>query len=285
MVDLSLVVPTYARAERIDQLAERLRSLGDPPQEIIVVAGDPASARRAARQDLPGLRVLEVENRNAGSSRNAGWRAASSTLVAFLDDDCLPGPAWAKAVRAAMKDGTAGAAGGPVSNAGARGLLGRVAQTWLDRRYDPGDAPWLASQNLVVRRQVLEATGGFDEALATYEDVDLSFRIRAAGSRLVRDPEMVVEHRHRDTLRGFLRQHHGYGRGFTAIARKHPDWDQASRAPLTRIGRARALALALGRPFACAAGMERATDRVASLPLFALREAAFLAGALREARA
>jgi N-acetylglucosaminyl-diphospho-decaprenol L-rhamnosyltransferase len=63
--------------------------------------------------------------------------------------------------------------------------------------YDPetGDTPWCAGTALLVRPAAFVATGGFDEALFMYgEDVDLSWRVRAAGLRTLTAAGAFVHH-------------------------------------------------------------------------------------------
>lgn len=279
--DVTLVMPSYRRPERLGPLLAAVGRLDPQPAEVIVVAGDGQTAEVAAAL---GVRVVEVANRNAAASRNAGWRASAGSLVAFLDDDCKPPPAWVRMLADAMARTGAAAVGGPVSNPFPDRRLARVAQTWLDRRLAIGDAEWLPSQNLAVRRHSLDAVGGFDEDLDAYEDVDLSRRLRAAGGRLVYEPGMVVEHEHRLDLRGLMAQHRGYGRGFVQLARKEPGWEQAARAPVSPAGWTRAVSLAIARPVRCAMEMPATSDRLLTLPAFYCREAAFLLGAASEAR-
>jgi GT2 family glycosyltransferase len=48
---------------------------------------------------------------------------------------------------------------------------------------------------MLVRRKVFEAAGGFDERYFCYfEDVDLCFRLRLGGARVVQLPDAVVAH-------------------------------------------------------------------------------------------
>jgi len=63
--------------------------------------------------------------------------------------------------------------------------------------YDPitGETPWCTGTALLVRAAAFTATGGFDEGLFMYgEDVDLSWRVRAAGLRLRTAAGALVRH-------------------------------------------------------------------------------------------
>jgi GT2 family glycosyltransferase len=252
---------------------------------VVVVAGDEYSAAVAAEYDVT---VVRVPNRNAATSRNAGWRAATTEFVGFLDDDCIPAPDWAGVAQAALTEPAGAqapaAVGGHVSNPRPDLLVARVAQQWLGRRFPPGPAQWLATQNLATRRSLLQELEGFDENLVAYEDVDFSLRVAEFGGQLLRVPGMDVMHEHRSDVRAMLAQHRGYGRGLVQLSRKNPDWDGAGRAPLTPLSSARALSLAALRPIVCAWGMPQAGDRVRALPLFLRRELAFLHGAVAETR-
>ena len=62
----------------------------------------PAAQRKLPRwRDAFGARVLRLEAPGASRARNAGWRAARHSLVAFTDDDCRPQPGWLDALAAA----------------------------------------------------------------------------------------------------------------------------------------------------------------------------------------
>lgn len=67
----------------------------------------------------------------------------------------------------------------------------------LPKAFDPhtGDTEWAAAACVAVRRQVFESLDGFDEALPLHgNDVDLSWRARLAGWRVVYEPRAVVFH-------------------------------------------------------------------------------------------
>ena len=57
------------------------------------------------------------------------------------------------------------------------------------------ETSWVSGACFVMRRELFETIGGFDEAYFMYcEDVDLSWRVRAAGYRLRYLPRAVIDH-------------------------------------------------------------------------------------------
>lgn len=74
---------------------------------------------------------------------------------------------------------------------------GRTFPEEHPKPYDPatGETPWCTGTALLVRPSAFTATGGFDEALFMYgEDVDLSWRVRAAGLRVRTAAGALVGH-------------------------------------------------------------------------------------------
>ena len=58
-----------------------------------------------------------------------------------------------------------------------------------------GETTWVSGAAFAVRRDVYKEVGGFDEKIFMYgEDVDLSWRIRAAGYKLVYAPRVIITH-------------------------------------------------------------------------------------------
>jgi GT2 family glycosyltransferase len=64
--------------------------------------------------------------------------------------------------------------------------------------YDPVtlDTVWASGAALLLRRKAFDAVGGFEPRIFMYgEDVDLSWRLRAKGWRVVYQPKLAVVHR------------------------------------------------------------------------------------------
>ena len=73
-------------------------------------------------------------------------------------------------------------------------FFGRADRTWADPMLDAA-VDWVPGAFSVIRRDVLEQVGYFDENFFLYyEEVDLCRRIRQAGYRILYRPELVIVH-------------------------------------------------------------------------------------------
>lgn len=110
-----------------------------------------------------------------------------------------------------------------------RRVLGRTqhAHYGLDAEpADPVQADWLLGAFLMLRRDMLEELGGFDERFRLYgEDIDLAYRAAKAGWERWYVPDAVVRHAHAAVTdrRFFTRRTLWHWRGIFRFVRKHPE--------------------------------------------------------------
>jgi glucosyl-dolichyl phosphate glucuronosyltransferase len=226
---LSVVIPTR---DRPGTLADVLRTLAEQDAELeIVVVDDGSTADLApvvAAAALP-VRLERQAPSGLNAARDRGVAATTGEIVAFLDDDVLVAPGWARAVLDAFE------------RTGCAGMAGRIdllceaePPRWLTarrRRYlselDLGDAPQVLTgetpvgANCAVARAAHAAVGGFraglDRSGATLiSNGELEFfaRVRARVGALVYEPAAAVRHRvppERLTRRWFLRRAYAQG--------------------------------------------------------------------------
>lgn len=196
---VSVVVPTWMRPDLLQRCLEALQNqtLHRQQYEIIVCddgptvqAADVVRQALARRPDSPAIHYIEItETQGPAAARNRGWQHARSPVVAFTDDDTVPAPEWLEAGLAAMIPGV-------------DAVAGRIVVPLPLKPSDIElDAAGLArsefvTANCLVRRDVLEAVGGFDErfSMAWREDSDLHFTILKNGYRVVRAEQALVVH-------------------------------------------------------------------------------------------
>src|SRR2546425_3331033 len=99
-MDVSAVVCTHNRLDYLKRCIDSLsrQTLDATRFEVIVV--DNASKDgthmwvEQAQGTMPNLRYVHEPTLGLAHARNAGWRAAKSEVVAFLDDDALAAADW-----------------------------------------------------------------------------------------------------------------------------------------------------------------------------------------------
>lgn len=231
---VSVVVPTYARPDRLRACLAALAALDTPAggfETIVVDDGSPVPAEAIAgpfRASLD-LRVLRQANAGPAAARNAGAAVARGALLAFTDDDCAPDPAWATVLVAATARHPGALLGGRTVNALSGNSYAEASGLLLDflgAYFAPetGRVPLVPSNNLAVPAEAFRALGGFDAgfALAAGEDRDLCARWHEVGYPVALVPGAVVRHAHEMGLAGFVRQHVAYGRGAFDYHRRRP---------------------------------------------------------------
>jgi N-acetylglucosaminyl-diphospho-decaprenol L-rhamnosyltransferase len=91
---------------------------------------------------------------------------------------------------------------------------------------EPVPADWMLGAFLLLRREMLEQLGGFDEGFRLYgEDIELCYRAAKAGWERSYVPAAVVTHRYAAEIdRGLLtRRTLWHWRGIARFVRKHPE--------------------------------------------------------------
>lgn len=232
-----ILVPARNEGRTLPGLLAALEQLDYPAERRRVVLIDDGSTdgtaalMAAAAQARPGWRALGWPA-SVGKPQALNQALAAEPfgeIVYIFDADHRPRPDCLRAAVCAFADPrVAGVSGrtvprnplaSPVAYYAAVELL--VHQTITMRGKDIlGLGPALLGSNNGYRRSALEAAGGF-RAGAFLEDSDLTLTLQRAGWTLRFLPEAVATLEVPFTVRGFVRQHLRWGRGFNDVARAH----------------------------------------------------------------
>ncbi|MGH3752495.1 MAG: glycosyltransferase [Pseudonocardiaceae bacterium] len=210
---VSVVVPVHGKWEYTRAcLASIEQHRPAVPFEVLVV--DDASPDRTAELAAasPGLRLVRTQ-RNVGfvGACNLGASHARGAYLLLLNNDTEVRPGALDALVSALDSddriGLVGAAlvypDGRLQESG--GIIWADGSGWNYGRHRDAGAPefqvrrdvdYCSAAAILVRRDLFEQVGGFDQryAPAYYEDTDLAFAIRATGHRTIVEPAAVVMH-------------------------------------------------------------------------------------------
>lgn len=179
---VSVIIPTYNRAETLPAAIESVLAQDYPHFELIVSDdGSTDETPGILDQYAKQLTVIRRENAGVSRARNRGIQASKGELIAFLDADDYWLPEKLSAQVAWFSQNPAA-------------MICQTEETWIrnNRRVNPkarhkkraGDI-FIPSLSLclispsavMVRRRLLDETGLFDPDLPACEDYDLWLRV------------------------------------------------------------------------------------------------------------
>jgi GT2 family glycosyltransferase len=207
-VSASVVVVSYRHpAAMVGELLRALASQTASPREVLLVdnAGDPELDELVGVVEVD-LRVLRPEG-NVGyvGGCNLAAREATGDWLWFVNPDAVPAPTALERLLAATDERTA-IAGAQILLPDARVNAGdnplhvsglSWAGRYLQPREDvpPRDVAVSSGACLLVRRADFEGLGGYHHGYFLYhDDVDLAWRARLAGRRVLFVPEATAVH-------------------------------------------------------------------------------------------
>jgi glycosyltransferase involved in cell wall biosynthesis len=227
----SVVIPAF-NSERF--LGEALLSVFAQtyaPVETIVVDDGSSDGTAEVARSQPGVTLIEQVNSGPSAARNRGFAASRGEFVAFHDSDDLMTP-----------DKLAVQVGHMLENPGVGCVLaeqeliveeGAELPFWAEgskvetmmppRPPELEDEPMVHPMSMVVRRQIFEQVGNFDESMRAAEDFDWMLRAAEEGVEIARLSEVLLRRRvHPDSLtQNAAASRAGLFRAFKARIERH----------------------------------------------------------------
>jgi len=229
---VSVVVPVRNGEATIGRLLDSLLEVDYDrgKVEVIVVDGNSTDRTREIVAKYP-VKLLTEEGRGLNAARNTGIRNGGGEIIAFTDSDCLVPSNWIRKIAENFRNPQVGCVGGNIKGYG-DDLLSRYADNSLmhvmrsfKERVVLGMIKlffnYPAGCNMAFRRSFIEEVGYFNEALMYgADDIELVERVGKAGGKIALDPEVLIFHKHRSTLRELLKQTFNWGRGGMLLLKK-----------------------------------------------------------------
>ena len=236
---VSIIIPVYQRSAELDRLLTSIHE--SLPTGIPVIVVDDGSTDDSSAVALGhGARVVRHEtSRGPAAARNAGLEGVATEFVAFLDSDCLVTGRWLEPLMAHFGDPAVALVAPRIAGLAPRmGRSANLEHTSM-RAYEDVRSPldlgnreapvvprtrvaYVPAAALVARTAAIRDIGGFATSMHVGEDVDLLWRLHAAGHVCRYEPSSVVQHDHRTSPGAFLKRRFQYGTSAAELAKRHP---------------------------------------------------------------
>lgn len=177
-----------------------------------------------------GVTVVELDTSvpfTAARARNAGFAALEAEgtvpdLVQFVDGDCGVAPGWIAAaaeVLGSRPDVAIVTGWRTEARPAANAYHAMVAVEW----HQPAGEIAACGGDMMVRSAVFRAVGGFSAGIIASEDEDFVIRVRKAGHRAIRLPQVMTIHDiAMDRLGQWWQRNLRSGHGFAEVGDLHP---------------------------------------------------------------
>lgn len=202
----------YRSRETIGRCLAALEAQTLRPREVILLENGSPDGERLDAADLPDwVRFIEnAENRGFAGGNNQLAALAQSDWIVLLNPDAFAHPDWVERLMAATIEHPGFDLFGSTQYAAdAAGILDGVGDVYhaaglayragygrdVSIRPPTGEVFGPCGAALLIRRNLFDALGGFDERFFCYnEDVDLAYRARLNGHRAMQLQDAAVDH-------------------------------------------------------------------------------------------
>ncbi len=231
---ISVIIPTYNRWEKLENLLKSLEKQTNTDFETIVI--DDGSTDKTLRnlkeyEKNTTLKLIVVSQTKKGPAiaRNKGIEKANSEKILFLNDDVI---ADTKLIEEHLKFEGKG-----------KTVLGWIKPTKTTMQgwkyyygphfhykqilFDLENLPFLyfITANLLVEKGKIIDVGLFntDFKLAFCEDIELGYKMEKKGIKIIFNRKAIVYHDHPLSIEEFAQQQYMRGTGYATLISKHPE--------------------------------------------------------------
>ena len=206
---VSFVIPAFQSPKKLAAAVASIRaSAEDLSHEIIVVDDGSVDETYDVALEVADTFVARPCQGGAARARNDGSKVASGVFLFFVDADVTVNAAAVRGALQRLDEGADAVFGAykPLPPVAVRNRATEFKNLIHHHTHvrGAGDASTFWSGFGAVRRDAFSAVGGFDASTTTtadVEDIDLGYRLTAAGFRIVLDPQLQVEHHKRYRFR------------------------------------------------------------------------------------
>ena len=199
ILNVSVIIPTYNRKNLLKRALQSVSIQTFAPQEIIVVDdGSSDGSKDWTLERFPFIRYIYQDNSGVSSARNRGIREAKGSWIAFLDSDDEWMPDKLEQQERVIND-SKGAWLCHTNEVWVRNSV-RVNQMKKHQKYGGYvfenclDICKISPSSVLIKKEVFEMVGLFDESLKVCEDYDLWLRITSKLPIIFLDQSLIIKY-------------------------------------------------------------------------------------------
>jgi GT2 family glycosyltransferase len=223
---ISVIIPAYNEEKTIRHCLDSVIQALPNNKEIIVVDNDSYDKTREIVKGFTKVKLLVEKKRGAAASRNRGLKEAAGDLIIFVDADVIVKQnTFIELLKCMHNDAVAGA-GGMVESCNKVNLISLsqeprfLGNSLLDTRIREVDN--IPTAIVAYKAEILKNVDYFNEDYYLCgEDMDLSYRIRKQGYKLIVNPSSVGYHHHVFSTADLIRKWFNYGIGWAKLSKEH----------------------------------------------------------------
>ena len=215
-MNISVVIPTFNRKHLLKRAIESVEGQTRKPLEIIAVDdGSMDGTKEWLLDSYPSIKYIHQSNSGVSTARNRGIKASKGSWIAFLDsdDEWMPEKLEHQEKLVMKNPGARFCHTNEIwIRNGVRGNQMKKHQKYGGDIFDRClDMCRVSPSSVLIKKEVFESVGLFDESLRVCEDYDLWLRITSRFSVLFLDRPLIIKYGgHSDQLskvRGGIEQY------------------------------------------------------------------------------
>lgn len=232
-INISVIIPVYNDSDGLKDTLNSLVSQDYPTDSFEIIVADNGSTDDTSTvikeyiEKYPKLIYLVVEDKIKSSyaARNKGIKSSRGSMIAFIDADMTVGSDWLSKIDRSLKKHKYDCLACNVEiyykNMSIYEIYNKMCGFPIKKYvYESHFAPTCC---LVVRKKIFKELCLFDMRLISSGDHEFGTRMYRSGHRLYFDPDIVMRHPARSSLRVLYNKYFRIGRGHKQISVYYPD--------------------------------------------------------------
>lgn len=220
---VSVIVASYNNAGTIEECIKALLTQDYPEGYLEVIVMDGASQDATVKKaEAYPVKVLSMRL-NAPAAYNYAMKIAQHPILGFVDSDAKVEPKWLRKLVPRLDEPQVAGVSGSIDTWNPDNPWAKAIGYEIKNRYSRIGkyTGRIATMNLLLKKEVIQEAGGWDENLPSQYDTDLGFRLSAKGYCIAYEPSAVCYHFNRPTLKAYYRQQLQYGKNTLKLYFKH----------------------------------------------------------------